>query len=168
MRSHGVSNFPDPIISQQAGGTTVTIKWPAGSSLAPALHAAGQACRGILPSPQQISGANMAREPGRLAFARCMRRHSVADFPDPTSHGQLTLEMLASAGIDFRAPNVLSAAKTCLPVSNGAITPAEIQHAVSGQDLLTPRRPKMILVVPLLGYIVRAWRRRRAAQPVAN
>jgi hypothetical protein len=134
MRSHGVSNFPDPIISQQAGGTTVTIKWPAGSSLAPALHAAGQACRGILPSPQQISGANMAREPGRLAFARCMRRHSVADFPDPTSHGQLTLEMLASAGIDFRAPNVLSAAKTCLPVSNGAITPAEIQHAVSGQD----------------------------------
>lgn len=134
MRNHGVSNFSDPVISQQAGVTTVTIKRPAGSSLAPTLQAARQACRGILSTPHQIAAVDRAREPDLLAFARCMRRHSVADFPDPTSQGQLTLEMLASAGVDVGAPNVLSAAKTCLPASNGAITPADIQRAVSGEN----------------------------------
>lgn len=134
MRTHGVSNFPDPLISQQAGVTTVTIKRPAGSSLAPALRAAGQACRGILSTPQQTAAANRAHEPGLLAFARCMRRHSIADFPDPTSQGELTLEMLHTARVDVHALNVQSAAKACLPLSNGAITPADIQRSVSGQN----------------------------------
>jgi hypothetical protein len=85
-------------------------------------------------NPEQTAAANRAREPDLLVCARCMRRHSVADFRDPTSQGQLTLEMPASASVDVRAPNVLSAAKTCLPVSTGAITPANVQRAVTGHN----------------------------------
>lgn len=81
MRNHGVSNFPDPIISQQAAVITVTIKRPAGSSLAPAVQTAGQACRGILSTPQQTAAANRAREPDLLAFARCMRATALPSFP---------------------------------------------------------------------------------------
>lgn len=130
MRHHGVSNFPDPIISQQGGTTTVTIKRPAGSGFD--LQTAGKACKGILSAPQQPEAQDNARKPGLLAFARCMRDNGVSNFPDPTSRGQLTLEMLASAGVKIHAPNVLSAAKICLPTSGGAITPADIQNAQSG------------------------------------
>jgi hypothetical protein len=33
-----------------------------------------------------------------LAFAKCLRSHGVTNFPDPTSQGQLTLEMVNAVG----------------------------------------------------------------------
>ena len=44
-----------------------------------------------------------------------MRAHGVSAFPDPTSQGQLTLEMVSGAGVDLQAPSVRSAALACCP-----------------------------------------------------
>jgi hypothetical protein len=67
-----------------------------------------------------------------LAFARCLRSHGVPDFPDPTSQGRLTVEMVTAAGVDLHAPVVLTAAKVCLPTAHGAITGADVARAVNG------------------------------------
>ena len=49
-----------------------------------------------------------------LAFARCLRGRGFPRFPDPTSTGELSHEMLASAGIDMHQPALLRAADACV------------------------------------------------------
>jgi hypothetical protein len=61
-----------------------------------------------------------------------MRAHDITEFPDPTNQGQLTLEMITSAGVDLHAPALLTAAKACLPASNGLITGADVERAING------------------------------------
>jgi hypothetical protein len=130
MRSHGVTRFPDP--TSRGGGLKIVIG--PGSGIDPhsaTFQAAQKACGGLLPPPDdgtpttQLSRQQLA---GALSFSRCMRRHGVADFPDPTSRG-LTLELVQAAGVDVRAPAVVSAARTCLPTAHGAITAAQIKRA---------------------------------------
>jgi hypothetical protein len=74
MREHGISDFPDP----QPGGGPIQV----GSSWGtPQFNAADDACKSLLPVPsakeQQQEFEDM------LQFARCMREHGIADFPDP-------------------------------------------------------------------------------------
>jgi hypothetical protein len=137
MRDHGLSNFPDPTMTdhdgQQVAYLTATI--PVDPS--PPFKSAQNACRGILPppidtSPTQLAQQRQTRKQHLLAFATCLRSHGISDFPDPTSQGQLTLEMVNAARVDLHAPTVLTAAKTCLGTTDGAITAADVQHALTG------------------------------------
>lgn len=105
----------------------------------PHFAAASSACRAILPAPGggnpvSLAAAQQARKKDLLAFARCLRTHGVANFPDPTAQGQLTLEMVHSAGVDLQAPSVLPAARACVGVTQGAITLADVERAVSGSQ----------------------------------
>jgi hypothetical protein len=68
-----------------------------------------------------------------LAFARCLRSHGFPSFPDPTSSGQMTHEMLASAGINLHQPAVLRAADRCVSVTHGVITKAAVARFVAGR-----------------------------------
>ena len=68
-----------------------------------------------------------------LAFARCIRSHGFPNFPDPTSSGQITHEMVASAGINLHQPAVLQAGDACASVTHGAITKATVARFVAGQ-----------------------------------
>ncbi len=135
MRQHGVTNFPDPQVSSSQGQQRVAIAVPAGVAGSPQLKAARQACRGILPTPSQISAyvkaRQQARKQGLLSFARCVRSHGVTNFPDPTDQGQLTRAMLTAANVDVHAPNVLVAARACIPASEGTVTPAAIAQVES-------------------------------------
>jgi hypothetical protein len=93
------------------------------------------ACGSSPASPNAGSPASFttaAREQRILAFARCLRSHGIPNFPDPTSQGQLTLEMVNAAGVDLHTPTVLTAAKTCLGTTDGAITAADVQRALTG------------------------------------
>jgi len=79
MRSHGVSNFPDPSAN---GGFNLN---PTGINMAsPAAKAAATACASLLPvkTPphQQPTAAAYAR---LVHWAQCMRRHGVPGMPDP-------------------------------------------------------------------------------------
>ncbi len=41
-----------------------------------------------------------------LAFARCIRSQGFASFPDPTSSGGITHQMVAAVGINLHQPEV--------------------------------------------------------------
>lgn len=136
MRSHGVPSFPDPHVVVNAPGKQAIGIHPLPQSIAssPQFKAAQEACKGIMPAPE--NGAKEHAEQGRaraqylLAFAQCLRSHGVQGFPDPTAQGQLTLEMLRAAGVDLQAPSFLSAAQACVGVTHGAITLAQVEQAI--------------------------------------
>ena len=137
MRNHGVNNFPDPnVSSSQPGSTTISIDVPRTIVKSPQFRTALQACRGLLPSPQNSAPSpaqQQARDQEMLAFARCVRSHGQTNFPDPTSQGQLTVAMIHAAGVDLHAPNVVPTARACIGVTHGLITLNGVARAINGQ-----------------------------------
>jgi hypothetical protein len=137
MRDHGLPSFPDPTMTDHDGQQVAFLAVTIPVDPSPAFKGAQKACRGILPTPSNISATQLAqqkhaRELHILAFAECLRSHGIPDFPDPTSQGQLTAEMIDAAGIDLHAPAVLTAAKACIGTTDGAISAADVQRAVNG------------------------------------
>ena len=72
MRSHGVTNFPDP-------GNGVQL--PQGSS--PAVTTAMQDCENLMPAAEAGSQATAQEKASMLRVSQCMRKHGVSGFPDP-------------------------------------------------------------------------------------
>lgn len=123
MRSHGVPRFPDPS-SPRAYKTALGAR----SAQSPAFQSARAACRHLVPGGEHSDSPaqHPERVPAELAFARCLRTRGFPRFPDPTSGGELTHEMVAHAGIDPHAPTLLRAADACVGVTHGAITRADV------------------------------------------
>jgi hypothetical protein len=99
VRSHGIPNFPDP---PSGGGLAKTSAQQLGVS-GSRLHAAQRACQHLIPAtggtiqrqeqqcfPNSDCPPDVVREllNVMLRFARCMRAHGVANFPDPTTDSQ--------------------------------------------------------------------------------
>ncbi|MGH2891977.1 MAG: hypothetical protein ACRDPM_01730 [Solirubrobacteraceae bacterium] len=133
MHTHGIASFPDPpTINNPSSGRS----WKdAFANQSPGFVAAATACQHFLPrsgahrpdsapSPRQIAAM--------LAFARCIRSHGFANFPDPTSSG-ITHQMVAAAGLNLHQPAVLRAADACVGVTHGYITRAVVARFVAGQ-----------------------------------
>jgi hypothetical protein len=132
MRSSGVPNFPDP--QRLAGGNLkLTIARLGASS--PHFQAAMSACNHLLPNggrgSQETAQQQRTRLADELSFARCMRSHGVAHFPDPTAQGDLSVERVQAQGIDVHSPAVLHVVQACLPASHGALTPAKVRAALN-------------------------------------
>ncbi len=128
MRSHGMPNFPDsPYEQKQALSSS--------NAQSPAVQSAETACRHLLAHGGQSQSAppSQAQIAAELAFARCLRSHGFPNFPDPTTSGQLTHEMLASAGINLHQPAILHAADACVSVTHGFLTTAAVARFVAGQ-----------------------------------
>jgi hypothetical protein len=99
----------------------------------PQFKSAQKACRGIEAAPGNTNGGGHGpRIPVLLAFAHCLHSHGFADFPDPNRQGQLTVQMISAAGVDYRSPGFLTAGKDCLGATHGAITLAQLEDLVSG------------------------------------
>jgi len=131
MRNHGITNFPDAPGPNGAGGRT----WKnAFQNSSPAFVAADGACQHLMPArgSSQNSTADHPSMTTMLAFARCMRRHGFARFPDPNSSG-ITHAMLAAAGINLHQPALAQAADACVGVTHGAITRAVVARFIAGQ-----------------------------------
>lgn len=136
MRTHGVSNFPDPVVNSSPGHQSIAIRITPGTGSSPAFASAQKACRGILPMPknggtQQQSHASLADE---LSFARCIRSRGFSQFPDPDAQGQLTPQSVQAAGVDMQAPAFRTAALACVPASHGALTDAMVEQAIAHPD----------------------------------
>lgn len=131
MRSHGVTNFPDPQIS----GNTVQLTINPSITDSPAYRSARAACAHLLPGGAGRINLNpaqrQAHRAGLLAFATCIRAHGFPNFPDPNSQGQLSLAMIAQAGISLEQPAVLRAGDACAPASHGQITKGDVARAIS-------------------------------------
>jgi hypothetical protein len=99
MRSHGLSNFPDP-------GSGGGIQIPVGSGLkpfSPAFKAAQRACASLLPGGGPGRGKpSEDRKLQLVRLAECMRAHGISDFPDPTSSPPSAPP--SGGGIAFGAP----------------------------------------------------------------
>jgi hypothetical protein len=135
MRAHGVSSFPDPIVHSSPGQQSVGIRITPTISGSPQFKSAQKACNSIMPgpgSPAQQAAQQRVHAQHLLAFARCVRAHGLPSFPDPTAQGQINPQMLAAAGVDLHAPNVISAARACVGASGGAVTQAAISQATGG------------------------------------
>jgi hypothetical protein len=83
MRSHGVTNYPDP----SSNGQPQSIKHVDPSS--PTFLRGYKACQKYLPSGEVGPPAPTAAQlSSALAFAQCMRSHGFPQFPDPlTTYG---------------------------------------------------------------------------------
>jgi hypothetical protein len=130
MRSHRVSNFPDPDSSGEIPKDKVV---PLVSS--PRFQVAQRACQHLMPNgglaPQETAQQTRTRLADALSFANCMRSHGLTRFPDPTAQGDLPVEMVQAQGIDVHSPAFLQAVRACLSASHGALTPAKVSAALN-------------------------------------
>ncbi len=119
---------PDPTSS----GGIPKDKIPVGS---PQFLGASNTCKHLMPvsglEPQETTQQMRTRLADELSFARCMRGHGVARFPDPTAQSELSVEMVQAQGIDVHSPAVLKTVRACLPASHGALTPAKVREALN-------------------------------------
>lgn len=131
MRSHGVSNFPDP----GAGGELQI--GPGVNPRSPAFQSAQQACKQYLPNGGQPPTMSASELRKAFAFAECMRSHGEPDFPDPTkgatpSGGEPVIALRGmffklTAGLDPMSPAFRQAASVCgvgLPTGPSPRTPS--------------------------------------------
>jgi hypothetical protein len=111
MRDHGIADFPDP---DSNGGFALNANGP-GSDLAPdnpAFQAADQACRHLLPNGGQPAVDPAVRDKV-LAYAKCMRAHGIADFPDPGADGGLQIQDTPGGDLDPTNPQYKAADTAC-------------------------------------------------------
>ena len=121
MRSHGVSNFPDPPsngqIQIQVQRTPNSTSVNGAEVNGPAFQSAMQACRTYLPNGGHPSAAQTAKAKAKaLAMSRCMRSHGVPNFPDPqfqSGPGGSIGMRLGGTGIDPNSPAFQAAQKAC-------------------------------------------------------
>ena len=108
MRSHGVPNFPDPVLTPGGGYGYRTAGIDPNSV---AFQGALQACK-ALPSPWQSTGQRLsaAQQQAWLSWAKCIRAHGVPTFSDPTFSGDAV--QISSAG-GSRTPQLQSAMDAC-------------------------------------------------------
>lgn len=122
MRSHGVSEFPDPNSSGDWPKTQVETAVDN-----PRYQVASQACGHLLP----YGGPGVSMSPAVVSelqtdmakFARCMRSHGVLNWPGPIDQGtEREYFDLQSARIDPNSPQISSKMRTCeqvIPASLG-------------------------------------------------
>jgi hypothetical protein len=132
MRSHGVRNFPDPDSSGEIPKSQVVAAAQANLGK---FNAAQTACIHLAPGGSLAAPQSAQQERVQLAdelsFARCMRGHGVARFPDPTARDGLTIAMVEAQGIDVHSPTVLRVVQKCLPASHGALTMQKVNEAIN-------------------------------------
>jgi hypothetical protein len=132
MRSHGVPSFPDPTSSPRGFKSALDPS----AKRSPAFQSALNGCGHLLPRSRGSTQSDVhspAQIASFLAFARCLRTHGFPSFPDPTSSGNLTHEMLANAGINLHQPAVVQAADACVGVTHGAVTRADVARFIAEQ-----------------------------------
>jgi len=121
MRSHGITNFPDPTVQDNAHGKGVGFNMPSGVDPHSAqFTSASKLCQqqtgfGHISPAQLQAGMN-----AMLKYSECMRSHGIANFPDPQENShQIGFSSTAMAGIDQNSPRFKTANKTCQPLLPG-------------------------------------------------
>jgi len=97
MRSHGVPNFPNPVISNNSVSLhiSVAVGGPGGPKGSPQFRQASQDCRKYAPPKPASQNITTAEQADYLKAAQCMRAHGINGFPDPDFSG---------GGVQFPVP----------------------------------------------------------------
>jgi hypothetical protein len=111
MRAHGVPKFPDP----NSGGGFPKVSLEQLGVSTTVFQTAQNRCRYLLPNggsgPSQTEVQQIMS--GMLQFARCMRSHGVADWPDPVIDAGGNPEFYLNGRIDQNAPSIESKIHGC-------------------------------------------------------
>jgi hypothetical protein len=110
MRSHGVTNFPDP-----KGNAFVFNAATGPNPDSPQFQAAQRACKKYMPNRGVVTPAQSTQSRTQLLrLAKCMRSHGVANFPEPSSHptGGWGFD-ITQASLHVTSPAYQAAAQTC-------------------------------------------------------
>jgi hypothetical protein len=118
IRSHGLSSYPDPVVSESGNRTNIKISPGGIDPNSAAFKSASRACGHLLPGGGAPSAVTPQEQQQDLAFAGCMRSHGVASFPDPDHDGVFTLPN----GIDQQAPEFQRATKACANVEPSSLS----------------------------------------------
>jgi len=127
IRKHGVPNYPDP--------GSGTISGAGINPRSPAFQAAQTECFKLVPGsdPAATNAETAGTERQFLAAAKCMRKHGVPNFPDPTTGVTLGKNLFGSGGPP-RGPAGTTATQDgvsfVLPASINIQSPA-FEHASS-------------------------------------
>ncbi len=119
MRSHGVSNFPDPSgghLNLQVQRTPDSTSVNGVKVNAPAFKSAMQACKADLPNGGKPTPPSASQRAAALQFAQCMRSHGVSNFPDPQISGGHVL-IQGETPIDTNSPAFKAAQQACQPLA---------------------------------------------------
>jgi hypothetical protein len=110
MRAHGITDFPDPNSKGQ-----IAISAGPGSDLdpnSPRWQSAQEACKALAPSPG-TPAQQAGRRAAALKYSKCMRKHGIADFPDPNSSGGLEVQATPGGDLDPNHPQFKAADQAC-------------------------------------------------------
>jgi hypothetical protein len=119
VRSHGLSGYPAPQVSQSADHVQITISPGGLDPTSPAFKSATHACGHLFPDGGSRSRAVSPQEQAEdLRYASCMRTHGVTNFPDPDHDGVFTLP----SGVDQQAPQFQRATKACANVEPSSLS----------------------------------------------
>jgi hypothetical protein len=116
MRAHGEPKFPDP---DSTGGLKIT----SSSGIDPAspqFQAAQKECQKYSPFPHPSQAQIAKQERQVLAFAACLRKNGVPNYPDPTfgPEGQVDgaegqVDEKPGSDVDRNSPSFQAAVKKC-------------------------------------------------------
>jgi hypothetical protein len=110
MRENGVKKFPDP----GNDGSQIIGKDSGIDPQSPEFKKAEEACKDV--SPQGAGGSNGGK-PADLAkartWAKCVRDHGVADFPDPEKNGNALEVDMTGVGTGGEDPTLDKALEDC-------------------------------------------------------
>jgi hypothetical protein len=118
MRKHGVSSFPDPTRNAD-GSYGFAANLGQLRKLIRSSQNALTSCESLLAQSGILSSANIGKfRQQMLAYARCMRSHGVADFPDPNANGRFEGQLKS---LDRNTPTFQAAVTACRAVLSKAI-----------------------------------------------
>jgi hypothetical protein len=83
MRSHGVANFPSPVIN----GNQVSLQITPSVSGSPDFKSVQAACQHLLPGKPTAQHFSTAQQADYVKASQCMRAHGINGFPDPDFSG---------------------------------------------------------------------------------
>jgi hypothetical protein len=122
MRSHGVTNFPDPTPGPNGQGFGFMLSGqggPGGGGADPnssQMQAADHTCQPLMPNHGVAPAMTAAQEQQALKWAACIRAHGVADFPDPKfDNGHMQIEMK----VNGNGPQMQAAQDACKSLNPG-------------------------------------------------
>lgn len=120
MRAHGIPDFPDPTVQDNAHSKGVGFSMPSGVDPHSAQFvSANKLCQkqtgfGHISPAQLQAGMNTM-----LKVAECMRAHGIANFPDPFENSHQVGFNLDGTGIDQNSARFKAAQAACRPLMPG-------------------------------------------------
>ncbi len=113
MRSHGVSDFPDPTLGSNGLPSFTSNE----SRPPPAFQGARKVCGRDLPSlGLNTPGGKATADAEALRYAVCMRSNGVPSFPDPNGKGVLVIQ---TGDVQPSSPAFQKAQTACKSLDNG-------------------------------------------------